>query len=114
MQVLVPLTKCADLDRAELEAKVDGIHSRGGTDLAGGFAAGVRMVQSKGNKLKRVMFLTDMESSPDDESSVMAIAEKSAPKIHTTVIGIGVDVSVGTVQRLSSIAGCKVLATCST
>lgn len=48
--------------------------------------------------MSRVMFLTDMESGLADEEAVIAMAKSSAMKkrIHTTVVGVGVDLSVGT------------------
>jgi len=150
---LLPLTPCGSLNRAEVAAKVDGIHTSGGTKLSQGFNSGVQMLaasvaaaskksgtKTKGKAAKgasskaaksaaaaaaadddddeapivgrRVMFLTDMESGVHDEEQVLAIANQHASPIggcHTTVIGIGVDVSVGTVQALSKIPGCKYL-----
>jgi len=95
----------------------------------------------------RVLFLTDMLSGPDDEDSVLNLADaaalrtpnsflttigseegtkegekgtkkqrresveekemesKSLPNIFTTVVGIGVDLSVGSVERISSTRG---------
>jgi Mg-chelatase subunit ChlD len=120
---LIPLTPCSDLDRAEVAAKVDAIHTNGGTQLAQGFNSGVQMLaesakQAKKKKGKkdaaaattmgrRVMFLTDMDSSQQDEDELLQIASKHAANIHTTVVGVGVDVSVGTVQTLSKIPGCR-------
>lgn len=111
---LVPLTSCKKLNRTAVNAKIDAISTRGGTDLTNGFKAGMAMLNKKGakakataNGLKRVMFITDMESSPDDEASVLDIARKNAGMIHTTIVGVGVDLSVGTVQTLSNIPGCK-------
>jgi hypothetical protein len=49
-----------------------------------------------------------MESSSYDEAAVLATARKSAAqKHHTTVVGVGVDLSVGTVEHLSKIQGCR-------
>ena len=111
---LVQLTSCKKLNRTAVHAKIDAISTRGGTDLTNGFKAGMAMLNKKGakatvtaNGLKRVMFITDMESSPDDEASVLDIARKNAGTIHTTIVGVGVDLSVGTVQTLSNIPGCK-------
>jgi len=101
----------------------------GGTQLAAGFSHAMSMLpttaSSEGGKsknqkndtspsMRRVIFLTDMESSVDDEEDVLAIALKSAtPKKagalarHTSVIGVGVDISVSSVEGLSRIPGCK-------
>jgi len=62
------------------------------------------------------MFLTDMQSSAHDEDTVIqmateAVGPKSDPLsgVLTTVVGIGVDLSVGAVQRISSMRGGKTL-----
>ena len=52
------------------------------------------------------------ESSLKDEEDVLSLARKYSglPKgdcVHTTVIGIGVDLSVNTVEKLSAIGGAK-------
>lgn len=59
------------------------------------------------------MFLTDMQSSLDDEDSVLKIAKDISNEIHTTVIGIGVDLSVSTVTTLSMTPGCKYISVAS-
>jgi len=58
-------------------------------------------------RLKRVMFLTDMQSGQDDEDEVLAsIAQAANASRHTSVIGVGVDLSVGAVSQISSTPGC--------
>lgn len=67
-------------------------------------------------RLKRIMFLTDMQSSLDDEEEVLSLANAHAlahPFIHTTIIGVGVDLSVSTVTTLSGIEGCKYMSVAS-
>jgi len=60
------------------------------------------------HELRRVYFLTDMQSVGRDEEAVIREAQlRAAQSLHTTVIGMGVDLSVGTVERLSSIHGGK-------
>lgn len=48
--------------------------------------------------MSRVIFLTDMQSGLSDEEAVLASAKTAATKKnhHTTVVGVGVDLSVGT------------------
>ena len=49
------------------------------------------------------------ESSLHDEMAVVEAARNNASThaIYTSVVGIGVDLSVGTVEQLSSIIGCR-------
>ena len=61
-------------------------------------------------RFRRVMFLTDMQSGNHDEQECLAACKvraisKECPS-YTTLVGIGVDVSAGTVQALSSMPGC--------
>eukprot|EP00966_Prymnesium_polylepis_P173972 4025064-Prymnesium_polylepis.1 len=63
-------------------------------------------------ELARVYFLTDMLSGPQDEAAVLdrALAcatAAGARALHTTVVGVGVDLSVGTVERLAALPGGK-------
>ena len=75
---------------------------------AAAFAAASPAANASAGRLKRVLFLTDMESGQHDEDEVLAIAKKSAGKgLHTTICGIGVDLSVTTVQALSKTPGGK-------
>jgi hypothetical protein len=111
------------------------VHTSGGTSLAAGLDAAIHLAKAKSKKkpgkakkeatssqmkLRRVMFLTDMESSPDDEDAVVrsiraaATGANIAKNVHCSVIGIGVDLSVGTVQSLSSIPGCRYMSVAST
>lgn len=57
------------------------------------------------------MFMTDMQSLLQDEEAVLATLQTHAVRKqqHTTVIGIGVDLSVGTVETLSCTPGCMVV-----
>ena len=87
--------------------------------------------------MKRVIFLTDMESSSYDEDEVIALATSHAtvpvqqqreemlnsreviqsrkrpapanvtPPIHLTLVGVGVDLSVRAVERISAIRGAR-------
>lgn len=75
---------------------------------AAAFAAASPAANTSASRLRRVLFLTDMQSGQHDENEVLAIAKKSAGKgLHTTICGIGVDLSVTTVQALSKTPGGK-------
>jgi hypothetical protein len=136
----------------------------GGTDLAKGLRAGFDVLRqaaaaddSGERRMKRVFFLTDMESSFEDENKVIvqsltaskgtkgpptvaaelsstsilgkrkatqtqppqptsaekapkaasAFHSRASPPIHVSIIGIGVDLSVETVERISAIPGAR-------
>lgn len=115
--ILQDLTPVQNLDQAQLGAKISAIRPTGGTRLSEGLNAGFAVLNSAGEgesqtgRLRRVVFLTDMQSSPDDEDRVLKLIKTAATNastvpVHTTVVGIGVDLSVGTVGTLSSIPGC--------
>mmetsp|Transcript_5799 Transcript_5799/g.8761 ORF Transcript_5799/g.8761 Transcript_5799/m.8761 type:complete len:725 (-) Transcript_5799:170-2344(-) len=101
--------------RDEVVKKLGKIEAGGGTDLSGGLLAGLEMVNgtkkdTSNKRMKRVIFLTDMESSPYDEDQVLQlIAQNAGAEVptHVTVIGIGVDLSSGTVDKLGKIPGAK-------
>jgi hypothetical protein len=73
-------------------------------DSAGAAAA-------KPTVVSRVIFLTDMESGQGDEDAVLALAAAAASSgdgrhpVFSSLIGIGVDLSVGAVQAISTTIG---------
>jgi Mg-chelatase subunit ChlD len=114
LQSAVPATPT---NKERILSALSSVTPGGGTNLAGGFAAGMAALSAaaesapEAHALKRTYFLTDMMSSPHDEAAVLAEAARRAeqaslPPFHTTVVGMGVDLSVGTVERLSSMPGC--------
>merc|ERR1711907_904098 len=92
----------------------DALCPTGGTRLNEGLQSGYAVLNAApegssgtAGRLKRVMFLTDMESSQDDEDEVLgSIAQAATCAHHTSVIGVGVDLSVGAVSQISSTPGC--------
>ena len=110
-QLMVPLTRVSALDLADTEQRIDQLRSGGGTSLAEGFCAGLDTlpngVQQSG-AVSRLMFLTDMQSSAQDEASVLQLVRSSAERrVYTTIMGVGVDLSVGSVQQISCTAGAR-------
>jgi Mg-chelatase subunit ChlD len=113
-RILQPLKAVGDINSKELEKQILNIYPQGGTDLADGFECGLTMIKDHLKDLKkarthssRVIFLTDMDSSDMDEAECVKKAQESMKNydIYSTVCGIGVDLSVGTVEKLSSIPG---------
>jgi len=101
-----------DLNIQELKRKLKALRPCGGTNLEGGFNAGMEELgmaddQQSANRLSRMMFLTDMQSSDYDEEAVLASAKLRAEQsaFHTTIVGIGVDLSVSTVEKISCLQG---------
>jgi hypothetical protein len=82
---------------------------KGGGKAAGGRASSGDASSGDARRMQRIMFLTDMESNQGDEEQVLAIAKDCAERHrwHTTIIGVGVDISVPSVAALSQISGCK-------
>lgn len=74
VHTLLPLTPCCDLDRRELEAKLRCLSSSGGTRLARGFKHGIELLPraARGGRMRRIMFLTDMQSSLADEEEALS------------------------------------------
>jgi len=117
--VLLPLTAAGSIDRKMFERNVQALTPTGGTSLNAGLQAGFNVLDMNpeglrgkagdaGNRLKRVMFLTDMQSHQRDEDEVLgSIATAASLGRHTSVIGVGVDLSVGAVSQISSTRGCR-------
>eukprot|EP01047_Picozoa_sp_COSAG01_P076071 COSAG01_NODE_13238_length_1615_cov_1.255277_1_plen_409_part_10 len=116
--VMQPLTSVAGMNQRDFQRKVSALRPTGGTRLAQGLGAGIGVLGAKeesegdGARLRRAIFLTDMQSSQQDEDQVLSVLTKaatstSAVPIHTTVVGVGVDLSVGTVGAISAVAGAR-------
>lgn len=107
-RLLVPLQTVGSLDASVFDA-VDQLRPCGGTNLGQGFSAGADVlagIQQDGT-VKRIMFLTDMQSSPQDEAQVLALIKDHADlhQSYTTLLGIGVDLSMAAVQKICSTPG---------
>lgn len=143
-ETVSPLAYMNKSNTTKFISGLNSLNSNGSTDLALGLRAGFNEIRSNENdeifRLKRVFFLTDMESTADDEAEVLLIAQQQVvitppvdttperyPReckktklslsresviifkypVHISVIGIGIDLSVSTVQKLSAIPGAK-------
>eukprot|EP00938_MAST-03A_sp_MAST-3A-sp1_P005770 g5770.t1 len=112
-RILQPLEAVGKIDGSDLEKKIASVYPQGGTALADGFECGLSILkdhvkdQKNSTHSSRVVFLTDMESTDLDEAECVKKAKESQKKynIYSTVCGIGVDLSVSTVEKLSSITG---------
>jgi len=112
--VLLPLTMVGALDAEQFQTNVEALCPTGGTRLNEGLQSGYAVLNAapegasgSAGRLKRVMFLTDMQSSQHDEDEVLgSIAQAATSARHTSVIGVGVDLSVGAVSQISSTPGC--------
>jgi hypothetical protein len=119
-KVLLPLSPVGAMSKTrmkKLTVQIDQLQPGGGTNLSEGFEAGMDILnctdvlEASDAAQRRVIFLTDMESGPTDEKAVVDSARENASnparRFHTSIVGVGVDLSVGTVEDLSSIPGCK-------
>jgi hypothetical protein len=156
--LLFPLQYVTDANLQTIEDILSKIASRGGTNLGAGIASGFKHLfeadiasspetgdaSIRQNRTKRVIFMTDMESTPADETAVinlsqdavkgivttpppptrslfatvemgpLASTQSSTPSsfiasngIFTSIVGIGVDLSVHTVERICAIPGAR-------
>lgn len=121
-KTVLPLTTVSDECRGDFEKYFEKIHANGGTNLTSGLAQGFhhlssptaqrssmfKRAASDEKRLKRVFFLTDMESTTTDEMELVAVAQRNASSsFYFTVVGIGVDLSAATVERVSAVPGSR-------
>eukprot|EP00656_Telonema_subtile_P049737 TRINITY_DN6256_c0_g2_i1.p1 TRINITY_DN6256_c0_g2~~TRINITY_DN6256_c0_g2_i1.p1 ORF type:complete len:568 (+),score=161.77 TRINITY_DN6256_c0_g2_i1:233-1936(+) len=110
-QLLLPLQPVGHLDMSTTERMIEQLRPCGGTRLAAGFKAGAAVLSgaTPATTVKRIIFMTDMQSGPADEAEVLNAlrVEAATHRSFTTVFGIGVDLSMAAVQQISSTLGGK-------
>lgn len=116
---LHPTSAADEHTKLAIAQKLADVRPGCGTDLAMGFAAGILELAKAAaaapeeHAQRRIYFLTDMESRVEDEIAVLAEATRRASgadgtvPLYTTIVGMGVDLSVGTVEALASTPGGK-------
>jgi len=116
---LHPTSAADEHTKLAIAQKLADVRPGCGTNLAMGFAAGMSELAKAAaaapeeHAQRRIYFLTDMESRVEDEVAVLAEATRRASgadgtvPLYTTIVGMGVDLSVGTVEALSSTPGGK-------
>jgi Ca-activated chloride channel family protein len=97
-------------DKQTLEALVDSVQPRGGTDIYDGLEAGYKAALSVGDETqqRRVIFLTDGLPTVGtiDHATIEAMsAGYNAKYIGLTTIGLGTDVDAGLLRQLSEQGG---------
>lgn len=156
--ILFPLQHVTTETIPQIEVILSKIVPRGGTNLGNGIASGFKHLFEAENitpheslitdirqkRTRRVVFMTDMESTPEDETNVINISQNavrgriitpqppirnlfagpppiatpsesessevspiSSNSIFTSIIGIGVDLSVRTVEKICAITGAR-------
>jgi Ca-activated chloride channel homolog len=98
------------VDKAAVEAIVDGVQPRNGTDIFDGLEAGYKAALSVGDETqqRRVIFLTDGLPTAGDvnHGDIEAMsAGYNAKYIGLTTIGLGSDVDAGLLRQLSEQGG---------
>ncbi|GAB5370391.1 hypothetical protein AAMO2058_001488700 [Amorphochlora amoebiformis] len=109
--------------KERLQESISSCYAGGGTQLADGLQAGLSQLLAEIHPLpnntnneykkyesnvKRAYFLTDMQSTEEDEKGVIAhIRAAAANSVFTSVVGIDVDLSVHGVQSISCTTGCR-------
>lgn len=161
-QVVFNLNFATDANKKKILKKLNEIKPCGGTDLARGLAKGYELLAevedvplkeavgiTSSSRSKRVLFLTDMQSSQSDEAQVILLARnavsghvtavsdvpagsfgfssaKSIPDVNPSrsysvspnaiflsIIGIGVDLSVNTLNQVTAIPGARYISAAS-
>jgi len=107
------LKKIDDNYKTELRSYIQGLKTRGGTNMEWGFKEGIRQYVDFKNEIKgdyenRIIFLTDAmpnqgSTRSDDLMSLAAGAAKN--RIHTTFIGIGLAFNSDLINRIATISG---------
>eukprot|EP00658_Telonema_sp_P-2_P080066 TRINITY_DN7895_c0_g1_i6.p1 TRINITY_DN7895_c0_g1~~TRINITY_DN7895_c0_g1_i6.p1 ORF type:complete len:518 (+),score=134.66 TRINITY_DN7895_c0_g1_i6:120-1673(+) len=110
-QLLLPLQQVSNLDLDRTHRLIRDLQPSGGTKLAEGFKAGAQVLNGPASPgtVKRIIFMTDMESNSHDEGEVLRLIrhEASSHQSYTSVLGIGVDLSMASVQQISSTPGAR-------
>eukprot|EP00808_Paulinella_micropora_P022057 g28019.t1 len=132
---LAPLRPATDSHKKQLIEALGAVYANGGTELGLGLLHGLELLHTHANeqaissgsskqemqqqlqpaRMRRVMFMTDMESDAVDEAQVIEHATRFAHQsqpIHTTVVGISVDLSIATVSSIAAIPGAKYVSVC--
>lgn len=139
--ILAP-TLVAKVDMEELEMSIAAIQPNGGTNISDGLNLGISQTREcvalaqetanaapagsafKGVTLRRTVLLTDMQSSQHDQDMAHAAMKAAAGAkdddddddaawTHTTVVGVGVDLSRASVNRIVAIPGCAYMSVAS-
>lgn len=104
-----PLESMASTDRELLKANILGIYADGGTNMHAGMGAGTSLfVGEMDGYENRIIFLTDAMPNLGDitrEGLLKTISENAGNGIHTTFIGIGIDLNTELVEALTKVRG---------
>lgn len=105
-QVLLPTTKLADADRAELEQKLQAMKATGTTDMASGLELSIdevtKNLQREG--VNRVVLVGD--GVPNDDRRILPLVGQAAAKgISVTALGLGNDYDETLMGRIAQESG---------
>lgn len=108
-----PLAPLAEADPARLKAHVLEIAARGGTNLSAGMQLGTRLFDplgrsDPGQEENRIVFLTDAMPNTggvDDAAMLRAISDNARAGIHTTFVGIGLDLNTELAEAVTKARG---------
>jgi Ca-activated chloride channel homolog len=105
-EVLLPSTRLADADRAELEKKISAMKATGTTDMAGGLRMAIdevtRNLQREG--VNRVVLVGD--GVPNDDRMILPLIQQAAAQgISVTALGLGNDYDETLMGRIAQVSG---------
>ena len=104
-----PLESMESTDRDRLKASIMDIYAGGGTNMEAGMNLGTSLFGGDMDGYEnRIIFLTDAMPNLGDitrGSLLKTISDNSKGRIHTTFIGIGIDLNTELVEELTKVRG---------
>lgn len=110
-RVAKPLRRAGDTELSALHRRVRGIEARGGTDIADGLERAFDLLGQTArrcNRERRVVALTDAMANTgrtDPAALTDTVADAATRGVHTTVVGVGLDVNATLARRLRAVRG---------
>eukprot|EP01117_Protostelium_nocturnum_P009975 TRINITY_DN3553_c0_g3_i1.p1 TRINITY_DN3553_c0_g3~~TRINITY_DN3553_c0_g3_i1.p1 ORF type:complete len:603 (-),score=245.46 TRINITY_DN3553_c0_g3_i1:95-1903(-) len=107
--LVLPITRCSQLDKIDLEKQINSWRATGGTNITEAFEYSSKVLkgyEEREGSTRRIFALTDMEVNINEENRFLtSIGKNSGASVWSTVIGIGHDLSVQTIEKVSSTPG---------
>lgn len=107
----------SERDMGEIKARLAGVRAGGGTNLEAGLAEATRLLENvdmerSGERENRIIVVTDAmpnTGNTNDQEFLRHIEANAQKRIHTTVIGVGVDFNTNLTERITRARGANFL-----